>query len=131
MSEFDDLLLHVLVQLTVIIAAARAGAWLLGKVGQPQVVGEIVAGLALGPSLLGRLAPEIEQSLFPADTALVFRVIFSWLINRDHEVLGASALIGIAISALGVFAVTIDIDFLLGLVPLPSAVANGLRVTWP
>ncbi len=64
-------------------------------------------------------------------TALVFRVIFSWLINRDHEVLGASAIVGIAVSAFGVFAVTIDIDLLLDLVPLPAAIADGLRVTWP
>lgn len=64
-------------------------------------------------------------------TALVFRVIFSWMINRDHEVLGASAIAGIVLSALGVFAVTIDIDLLLHWLPLPAAIADGLRLTWP
>lgn len=64
-------------------------------------------------------------------TAIVFRVIFSWLINRDHEVLGVSVLVGIALSVLGVMAVTIDIDLLLDLVPLPVAISDGLRLTWP
>lgn len=50
MLEWETFLLHVLLQLVVIIAAARVGAWLPGKLGQPQVVGEIVAGLVLGPS---------------------------------------------------------------------------------
>jgi len=64
-------------------------------------------------------------------TAVVFRVIFSWLINRDHEVLGVSVIVGIAVSVLGVMAVTIDIDLLLDLVPLPAAIADSLRLTWP
>ena len=54
MSEhFQDYFLHVLIQLVVIIVAARIGAWLLAKLGQPQVVGEILVGLVLGPSVLG------------------------------------------------------------------------------
>jgi uncharacterized membrane protein len=64
-------------------------------------------------------------------TALVFRVLFSCLINRDHEVLGTSAIVGIALSALGVVAVTIDIDLLLDIVPLPAAIADTLALTWP
>jgi uncharacterized membrane protein len=64
-------------------------------------------------------------------TAVVFRVIFSWLLNREHEVLGASVILGIALSALGVMAVTIDVDLLLELVPLPAAIADSLRLTWP
>jgi len=64
-------------------------------------------------------------------TAIVFRLIFSWLLNRDHEVLGVSVFVGIALSMLGVMAVTIDIDLLLDLVPLPAVVADGLRLTWP
>ena len=73
--EAESFLLAVLIQLVVIIVAARAGGWLLGRLGQPQVVGEIAAGLLLGPSLLGRLAPEISQSLFPSEAAPVFHVL--------------------------------------------------------
>jgi len=75
MGEFQEFLRHVLIQLVVIIAAARLGAWLLGRVGQPQVVGEIVAGLVLGPSVLGRLAPGVVEYVFPAETERVFHVL--------------------------------------------------------
>jgi drug/metabolite transporter (DMT)-like permease len=64
-------------------------------------------------------------------TALVFRVIFAWMLNRDHEVLGASTLAGIGISALGVVAVTITPDMLAEWVPLPAAIGDILRLSWP
>ena len=67
--------MHVLVQLVVIIGAARAGGWLFARFGQPQVVGEIATGLLLGPSCLGRLTPELSASLFPAATTPVFSVL--------------------------------------------------------
>jgi hypothetical protein len=53
--DVEHLLLPVLIQLIVIIAAARAFGCLARRVGQPSVVGEIIAGLLLGPSLLGWL----------------------------------------------------------------------------
>jgi Kef-type K+ transport system membrane component KefB len=40
--------------------------WLFGKIHQPRVVGEMVAGILLGPSLLGAVAPSVEAALFPA-----------------------------------------------------------------
>lgn len=64
-------------------------------------------------------------------TTLVFRVVFSWMLNRDHEVLGPAALTGIAISALGVAAVTIPVDLLLELVPISPAISDILRISWP
>lgn len=73
MHEFESFLLRILLQLVVIIGAARIGAWLFGKLGQPQVVGEIAAGLLLGPSVLGQLSPGLVDSLFPSETAVVFR----------------------------------------------------------
>jgi Kef-type K+ transport system membrane component KefB len=60
----EDLLFPVLVQLAVIIAAARLFGVLARKVGQPAVVGEILAGLALGPSLLGWLLPGVFATVF-------------------------------------------------------------------
>ncbi|RDI67963.1 cation:proton antiporter [Nocardia pseudobrasiliensis] len=48
----------------VVIAAAVCG-WAAQRVGQPKVVGELVAGLLLGPSALGALAPGLESALFP------------------------------------------------------------------
>lgn len=60
----EDFLRPMLVQLAVIIAAARLFAFLARRVGQPSVIGEIVAGLALGPSLLGALFPDLFAALF-------------------------------------------------------------------
>lgn len=62
--DVEHLLLPVLVQLAVIIAAARLFGALARRIKQPTVVGEIVAGLLLGPSLLGWLAPELSAALF-------------------------------------------------------------------
>ncbi len=63
-ASVENVLLLVLLQLAVIIIAARVFAILFRKMGQPSVVGEIFAGLALGPSLLGRFCPGISQALF-------------------------------------------------------------------
>ncbi|MGB8685321.1 MAG: cation:proton antiporter, partial [Candidatus Binatus sp.] len=58
-------LLHVLLALVVVIATARAMGWVFHSAKQPPVVGEILAGIVLGPSLLGRLVPSAEGYLFP------------------------------------------------------------------
>src|SRR5207248_819573 len=60
----EELLLPILVQLTVIIVAARLLAGLFRRLGQPSVVGEIAAGLVLGPSVLGRLFPDAWKAVF-------------------------------------------------------------------
>lgn len=56
----------LVLQLAVIAAAARAVGWLLRPLLQPAVMGEMLAGVLLGPSLLGRLWPGAEAALFPA-----------------------------------------------------------------
>ena len=61
----SDLLL-LLVQIAAIISVARAAGILFRKIGQPQVVGEMAAGIMLGPTLLGWALPEAYESLFPA-----------------------------------------------------------------
>ncbi|HYC99011.1 cation:proton antiporter [Brevundimonas sp.] len=56
-------------QMAVIIAACRAVGWAVKRwLGQPQVVGEMIAGVILGPSLFGLLAPDIQAALFPKDS---------------------------------------------------------------
>jgi Kef-type K+ transport system membrane component KefB len=75
MNDPEALLFRVLLELIAIIAAARAGGWLLGRLGQPQVVGEIAAGLLLGPSCLGRLSPDFSSYLFAAEADPLFRVL--------------------------------------------------------
>ncbi|MGO8802246.1 cation:proton antiporter [Candidatus Binatus sp.] len=68
-------LLHVLLALVVVIATARAMGSIFRNLGQPQVVGEILAGIVLGPSLLGRLAPGAEGYLFPATVGPFLNII--------------------------------------------------------
>lgn len=58
-------LLTLMLQIAVILATARLAGLLFRRMGQPQVMGEMVAGFLLGPSLLGWLSPELSSRLFP------------------------------------------------------------------
>lgn len=58
----------LLLQIIIIMLAARAFGILANKVKQPTVVGEIIAGVLLGPSLLGWLGPGFSAFLFPVDS---------------------------------------------------------------
>lgn len=60
-------LLLLLLQLAVLLLIARIGAELARRVGLPAVVGELAAGVALGPSVFGYLAPDIFTVLFPRE----------------------------------------------------------------
>jgi Kef-type K+ transport system membrane component KefB len=60
-------LLHLAVALGVVCAAAAAGGVLARTLGQPRVIGEIAAGIALGPSLLGAVAPGASAAVFPPE----------------------------------------------------------------
>ena len=55
----------LLAQIITIIFVARFFGWIFRKIGQPSVIGEIIAGIALGPSLLGLYFPEFSSALFP------------------------------------------------------------------
>jgi Kef-type K+ transport system membrane component KefB len=58
------LVVKFLLAIALIITVGSLGGWAAGRVGQPRVVGEMVAGIALGPSLFGQLAPEAQRWLF-------------------------------------------------------------------
>ena len=60
----EHLLFFTLLQIAIIIVVARIAGYLARKIGQPRAVGEIVAGLILGPSLFGALAPEAFTWVF-------------------------------------------------------------------
>ncbi len=63
--------------------------------------------------------------------SVVFRVIFSWMLNREHEVITFSVIAGIGLSFLGAMALTISTEFILGLVALPETVINIAHWRWP
>lgn len=64
MSNFE-LVLKLLLQLTIILGACRIVSIMGRYVGQTDVVCEMIAGVVLGPSLFGLIAPDIQQWLFP------------------------------------------------------------------
>src|SRR4051794_1987846 len=57
----NDTLLHVLLALVAMIVVGRLLGLAFRRVGQPPVIGEVVAGILLGPSLLGLIAPDFAS----------------------------------------------------------------------
>jgi len=65
-----ELGIHFFIQLAVILGVCRIVGLLARRMGQPQVIGEMIAGILLGPSLLGLLAPQVQNFLFPKGPAM-------------------------------------------------------------
>lgn len=63
-----QLSVYFFLQVAVIIGVCQFVGRLARKLGQPQVVGEMIAGVMLGPSLLGLLFPDMQRALFPKET---------------------------------------------------------------
>jgi Kef-type K+ transport system membrane component KefB len=88
-----SVLAHVLLALAIVTLLARVVGGIFRRfLGQPPVIGEIVAGLLLGPSVLGALAPELLDALLPAGSAshlgLVSKVgvvLFMFLVGLDLD----------------------------------------------
>jgi Kef-type K+ transport system membrane component KefB/nucleotide-binding universal stress UspA family protein len=83
----------LLLATAVIITLARVVGALFRRIGQPQVVGEIVAGILLGPSLLGEIAPTWQHHLFSPDVlpfldvlSQIGLVFFMFLIGLELDV---------------------------------------------
>ena len=55
----------LLFQIITIVLVARIFGWIFRKIGQPSVIGEIIAGIVLGPSLFGLYFPDMKEALFP------------------------------------------------------------------
>ena len=67
MSKFE-LALAFAQQLVIILIAAQVFGYFAKFIGQPRVVGEMLAGVVLGPSLFGLFLPDLQKSIFTADT---------------------------------------------------------------
>jgi len=63
-NQTENLLFFTLLQLIVMVGAARCMHTVFRRLGQPGVIGEIFAGLLLGPSLLGHFFPHVSLTLF-------------------------------------------------------------------
>jgi Kef-type K+ transport system membrane component KefB len=68
LHNLQDPLAILLAQIVTIIIVARFFGWVFKKIGQPTVIGEIIAGIVLGPSLLGMYFPEFSATLFPVES---------------------------------------------------------------
>lgn len=99
-SQLVDSLMHnltgplaiLLAQIAVIIVAGNIAGWICSKLGQPRVIGEIFAGIALGPSLIGRFFPGFSHALFPAQSlgtlqflSQVGLIIFMFVIGMELD----------------------------------------------
>jgi Kef-type K+ transport system membrane component KefB len=71
----EQLLFHTLLQLCVIVIAARAAGAMAVRLGQAAVVGEIIVGILLGPSLFGAVAPELFASVFRSSSPLPMTIM--------------------------------------------------------
>jgi len=74
-----ELVVQFFLQLAIILLACRAVGAIAAWLGQPQVVGEMITGVLLGPSLFGVLAPEWQRALFPWDVSQTQRDTQSYL----------------------------------------------------
>ena len=118
-------------QMAIIIAACRIVGWLAKRyLGQPQVVGEMIAGVILGPSLFGLLAPDLQAALFPRESRSILFVgaqlgvgLYMFLVGlgfrRDH--FRANAKSAAAVSLAGMAA-----PFLVAVAIAPWLISQGL-----
>jgi Kef-type K+ transport system membrane component KefB len=121
-KQFKENIKHplslLLLQILVIIAASRVFSALLRMLGQQTVIGEIIAGIVLGPSVLKVFFPHFFQFLFPSDSlnTLLFLsqiglAFFMFIIGMDLDI---DVIISKAGDALTVSIASIVVPFLLG-----------------
>ncbi|WDF67699.1 cation:proton antiporter [Sphingobacterium oryzagri] len=67
-SNVQHPLAILLAQIVTIILVARLFGWICVKMKQPSVIGEMIAGIVLGPSLVGMYFPEFSAALFPKES---------------------------------------------------------------
>lgn len=88
-----EISIYFFLQLAFILAAVRVVGILAKRIGQPQVVGEMIAGVLIGPSFFGLLFPNTQSALFPKETISVIYavsqvglVIYMFLIGAEFNV---------------------------------------------
>ncbi len=120
LESFSSPLIIFILQLIIIIVVSQCFVFLLKKIGQPAVIGEIIAGIVLGPSLLGGLFPEVSSFIFPKISlgnlqmlSQVGLVLFMFVIGME---LNLEALKKKAKAAVVISHASILIPYLLGVV---------------
>jgi Kef-type K+ transport system membrane component KefB len=82
----------LLLQMSIVLLVAVGCGWLARKLGQPRVIGEMIGGILIGPSLFGRFAPRLSADLFPQSSlaqlellSTVGLVLFLFLIGMELD----------------------------------------------
>lgn len=93
LHNFQHPLAILILQILSIILIARLFGWMMNKIGQPTVVGEILAGIFLGPSLLGLLFPHFSNFLFPTESLVNLQflsqiglMLFMFIIGMELDI---------------------------------------------
>ena len=117
----------LLVQMSVVLAVTLICGWLAQRLGQARVIGEIIGGILLGPSVLGRFSPETSQRLFPAGSlggfdvlSTVGLVLFLFVIGMDLNLESLSRHKGTA-ALTSTMSIVLPFAMALGLAPLLRA----------
>lgn len=132
-----DFSVHFFLQLAIIIGACRVVGWAGRKfLGQPQVVGEMIAGVILGPSLFGLFMPEVQAAIFPKEMKNVlytgaqlgvglYMFLVGTTLRLDHFATKAKSAMGVSIAGI---AAPFFIAFLITpiLVGIPGLFADGI-----
>ena len=92
-DNFQDPLAILLAQIVMIILVARLFGWIFKKIGQPTVIGEIIAGIVLGPSLVGFYFPGFSAALFPVESlgnlkflSQIGLILFMFVIGMELDI---------------------------------------------
>jgi Kef-type K+ transport system membrane component KefB len=92
-DNFHDPLAILLAQIVMIILVARLFGWIFKKIGQPTVIGEIIAGIVLGPSLVGLYFPGFSEAVFPVDSlgnlkflSQIGLILFMFVIGMELDI---------------------------------------------
>jgi Kef-type K+ transport system membrane component KefB len=129
----------LLLQLTVILAVARACGLLLRAFGQPMVIGEMAAGILLGPIVFGALFPQWHAQLFPAASlpalsslAMVGVVLFMFIVGAELRAPGGMGAQLRAAGWVGLSSMALPMVLGLAIAPmLHDALAPAGVAFWP
>ncbi len=109
---------HLLLQLAIILAVARALAIIVGRLGQPPVIGEMIAGIVLGPIVFGALAPQTHAFLFAKDQIAALEglsqvglVLFMFVVGAELRAPGGARGRIVAASWVGTLGVLLPMAF--------------------
>jgi Kef-type K+ transport system membrane component KefB len=118
-SSFTKLVAAFFLAVLIVLIVARAFGMVAVRVGQPRVMGEVIAGIALGPSLFGLLAPNLQATIFSTDILPAFGVaanlgliFFMFLIGMEVD---QKQLRGKAAPAAAISNASIALPMLLGI----------------